>query len=127
MKRRNCWLGYNNRDFSRPATLKPEIRVRADERSNTFLLFRSLSLSFLYVFICINSIDITLIVSGIDDGGDSGRLLTVDCDTHSAGWAGEASARAAAGIVDALAQRLQPIHVHNRRRYRDDDTHNGAH
>ena len=45
MKRRNCWLGYNNRDFSRPATLKAEIRVRADERSNTFLL----SLSFFFV------------------------------------------------------------------------------
>lgn len=66
---------------------------------------------------------VTLIVGRIDDGNDSNRLL----DTSAVGRTGEASARAAAGIVDALTQRLQPIHVDDCRRHGDDDAHHGAH
>lgn len=43
------------------------------------------------------------------------------------GGSGEAGAALAASVVDALAQRLQPVHVHHRRRHRDDDAHHGAH
>jgi len=69
-------------------------------------------------------------VSRIDDRNDSGRLLlAVDIGNSSypTGRTCETGTRAAAGIVDALTQRLQPIHMHHRRRHGDDDAHNGAH
>lgn len=86
--------------------------------SFALFLYLSLSISILGFFFLIY---FTLIVSRIDDGNDSGRLL----DT-SAGRTGEAGTRAAAGIVDALTQRLQPIHVHHCRRDGDDDANDGA-
>ena len=72
-----------------------------------------------------------MIVSRIDDRNDSGRLLLAvdigNSSSYSTGRTCETGTRAAAGIVDALTQRLQPIHMHHRRRHGDDDAHNGAH
>lgn len=74
----------------------------------------------------------TLIVGRIDDGNNSGRLLlAVDIgnssSSYSCGRTCETGTRAAASIVNALTQRLQPIHMHHCRRHGDDYAHNGAH
>ena len=47
------------------------------------------------------------------------------------GWArgggsGETGADPGSGVVDALAQGLQAVHVHHRRRHRDHDADHGA-